>query len=69
MGSETPVKCPQCRSKNFTVYAHEQTEECGDVVNGKLVSNWGMSAMPNRLALFGRCRCGHEWKFRNKWAL
>ena len=66
---ETTVpRCPRCRSTTFTGYVQDTHEASGQVVNG-VATLFGDSAILNRVASFGSCSCGHEWRFRDKWAL
>lgn len=62
-------KCPKCKSRNFIASAQEFCEASADVVDGRVVGAWSNGALPERQACFGKCPCGHEWRFRDRWAI
>jgi len=57
-------KCPKCRSKTFSFTVVTEEEFYSEVVNGKLLFK-GQSSLANPIKAFGKCECGHEWRFRN----
>lgn len=62
-------RCPKCKSRKFTAYVEELCTAGAPVVDGVVQSSWSVSALPERKACFGECSCGHEWRFRDSWAV
>jgi hypothetical protein len=62
-------RCPRCRSTSFTAFAAELCEFSAPVVNGEAVEPYSSSALPERISCHGKCRCGHVWRFKDKWAI
>jgi hypothetical protein len=62
--------CPKCRSGTFiATVSEEETRSC-DFVNGQPATPYMDISIPVRLAAYGDCKkCGHHWRFRDKWAV
>jgi len=63
-------RCPKCRSGTFEATVSEDETSSCDFVNGRASTQYTESDMPTRLAAYGHCKkCGHNWRFRDKWAV
>lgn len=60
-------RCPKCRSRTFELFTFEEFEIGRSVVDGYYAEDESGTGQRDRVRAHGKCRCGHEWRFRKAW--
>jgi len=61
---KTKAKCPKCKSLDIIIYEKSVHLQTWDQINGYVDYNEGNMNPGGVIGTFGKCNCGHAWKFK-----
>jgi len=62
---KSKAKCPKCKSIDIIIFEKSVHFQTWEQIDGYIDYNEGYMSPGDVIGTFGRCNCGHEWKFKS----